>query len=198
MANEKIFEPNNPCERSSIAPYCARVRNLVTPQRFEHVVRVATLAETIARANDFDRGEIRATSLAGVLHDAARDLEPQELFELAQPRTDLERETPLAVHGRAGRRLAECWGVNDRRVLEAIEGHVFGVPLGHRVGMAVYVADVSEPQRGVNEEIRELAMTHLTRAYRRAVDGKVRYLRKQGKPVHPETLRVHEEIANAT
>ena len=189
---------NSPCERSSIRPYCDRVKQLVSVRRFEHIERVAVLAETIARANRFSAGEIRATSLAAVLHDAARDLNAEQMFKLAPPETELEREHPLSVHGRAGRRLAERWGVGDRRVLEAIEGHVFGVAHSNRVGMALYVADVSEPGRGVNHDIRELAMTQLFRAYQRAVDSKVRYLRAKGKAVHPATLRVYQEICELT
>ena len=93
--------------------------------------------------------------------------------------------------------MAEKWGVTDERVLNAITGHVFGVGLHDRVGMAVYVADVSEPGRGVNADIRELAICKLEMAYRRAVDTKVRYLQSLGKAVHPETLKVYEEIHNA-
>lgn len=171
---------------------------MVTPRRFEHITRVAILAETIARANCFSPGELRATCLAAILHDAARDLPADEIFRLAPPRTELEREQPLTLHGRAGRRLAECWGVNDERVLGAIEGHVFGVSSDNRVGMAVYIADVSEPGRGVNDDIRELAMRNLFKAYQRAVDSKVRYLQEVGKPVHPVTLRVYKEICEPT
>jgi predicted HD superfamily hydrolase involved in NAD metabolism len=191
---ERLFRSESPCNRPSIAPYCDRVKTLVTPKRFEHIVRVATLAETIARANKFTPDELRATCLAAVLHDAARDLDPEEMFRLAPPETDMEREHPLSVHGRASRRLAEKWGVTDERVLEAIEGHVFGVAHDNRVGMAVYIADVSEPGRGVNADIRELAMTNLFRAYQRAVDSKVNYLRSKGKAVHPATLEVYKAI----
>lgn len=195
---DNIFTVNSPCSRSSIAPYCARVRTMVTSRRFEHIERVTILAETIALANDFDRGETRATALAAVLHDVARDLSAAELLELAPPENEMERQHPLAVHGRAGRAIAERWGVSDERVLDAISGHVFGVPFDNRVGMAVYVADVSEPGRGVNDEIRELAMSNLFRAYQHAVDSKVRYLRTKGKTIHPQTLKVYEEICNAT
>lgn len=174
-----------------------RVERLVTPARFEHILRVARLSRSIAVGNVFDDGEIDATVLAALLHDAARDLDPGELFRLAPPRNELERKHPLSVHGRAGRRLAQEWGVFDERVLNAIEGHVFGVPPGDRVGMAVYVSDVSEPGRGVNEEIREQAICDLEGAYVRAVQSKVDYLRAQGKPVHPETLRVYDEILDA-
>jgi predicted HD superfamily hydrolase involved in NAD metabolism len=192
-----IFTVNSPCSRSSLSAHCERVRTLVTPRRFEHIIRVAILAETIARANAFSAGEIRATSLAAILHDAARDLTTRELLRLAPPENELELEHPIAVHGRAARRLAESWGVGDERVLEAIEGHVFGVSKDNRVGMAVYVADVCEPGRGVNDDIRELAMRDLARAYRRAVDAKVRYLKGQGKAIHPITLSVHRELLEA-
>lgn len=192
-----LFTVNSPCTRSSILPYCDRVRERVTPKRFEHIVRVAILTETIAQANGFGRGELRAASLAAMLHDVARDLSAAELFQLAPPETELEHQHPLAVHGRAGRRIAESWGVTDERVLSAIEGHVFGVSHDNRIGMALYIADVSEPGRGVNHDIRELAMHNLFRAYQRAVDTKVAYLRSRGKAVHPVTLRVHREICGA-
>lgn len=171
---------------------------MVTPKRFEHIVRVTQLAETIARANEFSDGELRATCLAAVLHDVARDLHGEKLLELSAPNSEVEQQHPLSVHGRAGRKIAEQWGISDERILEAIEGHVFGVPFSNRVGMAVYIADVSEPGRGVNDDIRELAMTNLFRAYQRAVDSKVTYLRSKGKMVHPVTLKVYQQICSAS
>ncbi|MEX2502315.1 MAG: bis(5'-nucleosyl)-tetraphosphatase (symmetrical) YqeK [Trueperaceae bacterium] len=195
MVNEAIFQGDGPCARSSVAPWCRRVRDRVAPDRWRHIVRVADLAEAIARANGFREDEVRATALAGILHDAARDLPDERLLELAPPRTDAERGHPMMLHGRAARVLAEGWGVHDPRVLAAIEGHVAGVRPGDRVGMAVYVADVSEPGRGVNHDVRELAFRDLGAAYRKAVRSKVDYLRSCGKSVHPTTLEVHDSLA---
>ena len=193
-----LFPPSGPCERSSIAPYCERVRRLVPPERYAHVMRVAALADAIALANGFSRDERRATALASVLHDVARDLSEERLLELAHPEFPVEERHPLAVHGRAGRAIAVSWGVIDERVLDAIEHHVCGPRFGDRVAMAVYVADVSEPGRGVNDDVRALAMRDLGRAYRRALECKVRYLRSHGKAIHPRTLKVHDELATAT
>lgn len=186
------------CARPGLAPLCARVRSLLSPDRFAHVMRVTELAEAIARANDFTEQETETTVLAGLLHDSARELPTEELFRLAPPESQLELEHPLTVHGRAGRKMAELWGITDEAVLDAIEGHVFGVDLANRPGIAVYVADVTEPGRGVNDDIRELAMEDLEAAYIRAVQVTVDYLESIGVPVHPQTARIRGEISPAS
>ncbi len=170
----------------------AKVQALTRPERFAHILRVAELAQAIAEANGLDA---QRAYLAALLHDAARDLPEDELVRLAPPENDVERSHPLAVHGRAARRLAEEWGVTDAEVLDAIEGHVYGVTPSNRIGMAVYIADVSEPARGVNAEIREMALAgRLEEAYRQAIVSKVTYLREKGVPVHPRTLLAYDAV----
>jgi|SRR5690606_19407058 len=171
-----------------------RVEALVSPARLAHVRRVAALAVSIGRANGFSPDDLERVELAALLHDAARDMTDDQLLSLVSPRNRVEASHPLAMHGRAARRLAEEWGVTDEAVLGAIEGHVFGVEAGDHVGAALYVADVSEPGRGVNDDVRELAMTDLWAAYARAVESKVSYLREVGKEIHPATLRAYESL----
>ncbi len=171
-----------------------RVEELVTPERLAHVRRVARLAVRIGRSNGFAAEDLRRVELAALLHDAARDMTDEQLLALVSPRNAVEASHPLSMHGRAARRLAEEWGVRDEVVLGAVEGHVFGVEAGDAVGAALYVADVSEPGRGVNEDVRELAMTDLWAAYARAVASKVEYLRGAGKEIHPATLRAYESL----
>ncbi|GGN03760.1 phosphohydrolase [Thermus composti] len=179
----------------STAELSEKVKALVRPERWAHILRVAELARTIAQRNGLDPDR---AYLAGLLHDAARDLPEAELLRLAPPENEVERAHPLALHGRAARRLAEAWGVEDREVLEAVEGHVFGVLPENGIGMALYVADVSEPGRGVNGEIRELALGgRLLEAYRKAVASKVEYLQKKGVPIHPRTLEVYHSLSDA-
>lgn len=198
MAEPNPLPQPDVCSRPELDAYCARVRAMVSEDRFQHILRVARLAAAIAGANRFTAAEIDAVRLAAVLHDAARDLSPEELFELAPPENPTEERHPLSVHGRAARVIAERWGVHEADVLEAVEGHVFGVAPGNRVGVAVYIADVCEPGRGVNDDIRTLALSDLDAAYARAVESKVTYLRSKGKAVHPATLRVYEQLAHRT
>lgn len=164
---------------------------MLRPERFEHVLRVADLARDIARANRIDH---ERAYLAGLVHDVARDLPDEELFRLAPPENDVDRAHALAVHGRAGRVLLERWGLWDEVVLEAVEDHTTG-PRGHNpVAIAVYVADVCEPGRCVNDDIRRQAMTDLAGAYREAITSKVLYLRGRGIQVHPRTLEAYQNL----
>lgn len=172
-----------------------KVKALVRPERWAHIERVAALAREIALKNGLD-GE--KAYLAGILHDAARDLGEEELLKLAPPENEVERAHPLSLHGRAARALAESWGVEDAEVLEAVEGHVYGVDPENPLGMALYIADISEPARGVNGEVRELALSgRLLEAYRLAVGNKVAYLMAKGIPLHSKTLAVYHRLKDA-
>lgn len=176
---------------AELAGWDERVRLLVRPRRFDHVLRVAELACQIARANGLD--EARAYA-AGILHDIARDLPDAELLRLAPPECAIDSAHPLALHGRAARTLLERWGYRDAVVLEAVEDHTTGPRGGNPVAACVYVADVSEPGRGVNEDIRDLALRDLDLALSRAVVSKVTYLQGRGILVHPRTLRSYHAL----
>ena len=168
-----------------------RVRRQVSPERWAHIERVAELARALAEAAGAD-GE-RAW-LAGILHDVARELPEAELLALCPPENEVEAAHPRALHGCAGRKIAAEWGVRDPEVLEAIEGHVWGVSPTNPIGMAVYVADVSEPGRGVNDDLRQRALAgDLRGAYAEAVARKVAYLKAKGIPIHPRTLKAYAE-----
>ena len=173
----------------SIETLTERVRERVSPERWAHIQRVAELARAVAEAAGAD-GE--RAYLAGLLHDVARELSEEELLALCPPQNEVEAAHPRALHGCAGRKIAEALGVTDPEVLEAIEGHVWGVDPDNRVGMAVYVADTSEPGRGVNDDVRERALAgDLEGAYVMAIERKVDYLRAKGIPIHPRTLKAY-------
>lgn len=168
--------------------WAAEVSGRVSPARWGHVQRVALLAAQIAYAARLDT---RRAYAAGILHDAARELTSVELLLLAPPQCDLDARWPLAVHGRAARALLEGLGFADEPVLEAVEDHVTGPRPGHALAACVYIADVSEPGRGVNDEVRALALHDLPAALRLAVQSKVHYLQGRGIEVHPQTLRLY-------
>ena len=147
--------------------WAERVRPLVKQERFAHIERVACLA---------------------------RDMGDAELLRLAPPESEVDVEHPLSLHGRAARTVLERWGVTDSDILDAVEEHTTGPRDGKPLSICVYVADVSEPGRGVNDHIRELAFSDLERAYREALCCKVQYLQSKGKTVHPRTMAAYENL----
>ncbi len=169
----------------------SRVRLMVKPRRYEHVMRVAALARDIALNAGLDAQRAYA---AGVLHDIARDLPNSELLRLAPPETSIDTLHPLALHGRAARTLLVHWGYHDEEVLEAVEDHTTGPRSDSGISACVYVADVSEPGRGVNDDIRELALHDLNAALARAIWSKVHYLQGRGIHVHPRTMLAYEGL----
>ena len=175
----------------------ARVRLMVRPRRFEHVQRVAVLAQQIAAANGLSPEQVERAYTAGILHDIARDLPDAELLRLAPPECDIDARHPLALHGRAARTLLEHWGYHDAVVLEAVEDHTTGPRGGNPVAACVYIADVSEPGRGVNDDIRELALHDLNAALNRAIVSKVTYLQGRGITVHPRTMTAYQALTAA-
>ena len=183
--------PTFPHTAPQLAEWQGRVRLMVKARRYEHVLRVAELAQQIALANNLDA---ERAYLAGILHDIARDLPDAELLRLAPPEVPIDAAHPLALHGRAARTLLERWGYGDAVVLEAVEDHTTGPRSGSPVAACVYVADVSEPGRGVNHHIRELAMVDLEGALTQAISSKVQYLQARGIPVHPRTLAAYQGL----
>lgn len=172
----------------------ARVRLMVRPKRFEHVCRVADLAQRIALGNGLGHEQADLAYEAGILHDIARDLPNSELLRLAPPECEIDACHPLALHGRAARTLLERWGYTQRAVLEAVEDHTTGPRRSNMLSACVYIADVSEPGRGVNDDIRELALTDLNAALNRAIVSKVTYLQGRGIQVHPRTLQAFDDL----
>ena len=171
--------------------WAERVRPLVKQERFAHIERVACLARDIALANGLDADK---AYLAGILHDVARDMGDAELLRLAPPESEVDVQHPLSLHGRAARAVLERWGVTDSDILDAVEEHTTGPRDGKPLSICVYVADVSEPGRGVNGHIRELAFSDLERAYREALCCKVQYLQSKGKTVHPRTMAAYDNL----
>ena len=185
------------CNWTELENWAARVRLMVKPKRYEHVCRVAQLAYEIAVGNSLGAECAARAYAAGILHDVARDLPDAELLRLAPPECAIDEQHPLALHGRAARRLLERWGYADRVVLEAVEDHTTGPRAGQVVSACVYIADVSEPGRGVNHDIRELALTDLGAALERAIVAKVNYLQRRGIQVHPRTLECYRGLSRS-
>jgi predicted HD superfamily hydrolase involved in NAD metabolism len=160
--------------------------------RYEHVVRVARLAERLAATHGVDTLRAR---LAGLLHDLARLYPAERLLrecsERGLPIGPFERSNPIVLHARLGAELArERFGVDDPGVLSAIRKHTVADGVMTPLDAVVYLADGLEPGRSFSErpELAALAFRDLDGAMRAVLRSSITYLNVRGLTIAPETL----------
>jgi len=171
---------------------CKRVRNQIAQEhRYGHCVRVARMAEQLARIHGADPGKARC---AGMLHDLARLYSPERLLaeseRLGVPVGDFERAHPIVLHAPLSAELARRdFAVSDPEVLSAIAKHTLAAGEMSLLDCVLYVADGLEPGRDYPEraELAALAQTDLREALRATIASSLRYLMSKDLPPAPQT-----------
>ena len=172
-------------------------RSRLSEGRYSHTLRVADTAEDLARAHGIDPARVR---LAALLHDAAREMEPEEFLRLAgawglhvgEP----ERQSPKLLHAPVAAELARReLGVEDEEVLAAIRAHTVGEPGMGQLALALYVADKIEPARDYPSvgRIRDLAREEdLGEAAAEALRRAIAHNEGRDRPIHPSSRALLE------
>lgn len=169
-----------------------RVRSIVAPEIWGHVLRTATLARELAEAHGVDPDRAEAAAL---LHDIADHLSEREISRLVA-RYDIElslieARVPALAHGKVGAAiLRHEWGITDEDFLDAVRFHVSGSSKMGQLGKVLFLADKLEPERDKFyrdlDPIRELALTDLDQAVGKLYAWRVSELRSRGAPVHED------------
>jgi predicted HD superfamily hydrolase involved in NAD metabolism len=172
----------------------ALARSRLSERRYEHTLRVADTAEDLALAHDLDAQRAR---LAALLHDAAREMGPEEFLNLAQEWHlqvgDPERQSPKLLHGPVAAELARReLGVDDEEVLEAIRTHTTGRTGMGPLALVLYVADKIEPARDYPSvgRLRTLAREDLRWAAEESLRRAIAHNEERGKATHPASLEM--------
>ena len=172
-------------------------RSRLSEGRYSHTLRVADTAEDLARAHGIDPARVR---LAALLHDAAREMEPEEFLRLAgawglhvgEP----ERQSPKLLHAPVAAELARReLGVGDEQVLAAIRAHTVGKAGMGALALVLYVADKIEPARDYPSvgRIRDLAREEdLGEAAAEALRRAIAHNEGRDRPIHPSSRALLE------
>lgn len=169
-------------------------RSRLSDKRYNHVLGVANTAEELARAHGLSP---QKTRLAALLHDATREVSPEELLESARgyglEPDDFTKERPMLLHGPVAAEVARReLGVKDPEVLEAVRVHTTGAPGVGPLTLAVYVADKIEPGRDYPSvgKLRELAREDLREAAKAILRATEAHNENRGRPTHPDSRRM--------
>ena len=173
----------------------AYLSDKLNPARLQHVLAVQEMAVDLACVH---KADVWQASLAALLHDSAKWMNAQELYDAARAyeiRLDpIEEVNPSLLHSLIGVKLAvEKFAVTELEVLEAIRNHTTGNPSMGIISQVLYVADFAEPTRTHQAVhlVRELAYTDLGRAVHHVARAKIEHLLDKGGMIHPNTLHTY-------
>ena len=166
-------------------------RSRLSEKRYDHTLRVADTAADVAHVHSLDEEKAR---LCALIHDAARETEPEEFLRLAEewnlPVGEPERQSPKLLHGPVAAELARReLGVRDEEVLEAVRAHTTAKPGMGPLALVLYVADKIEPARDYPsvERLRKLAREDLHKAATESLRRAIAHNEGRGKDVHPSS-----------
>jgi predicted HD superfamily hydrolase involved in NAD metabolism len=171
---------------------CKRVRTHIGQEhRYAHCVRVARMAENLARRHGADPRKAR---YAGMLHDLARLYSAERLLEESQrlgvPIGDFDRAHPIVLHAPLSAEMARReFGISDPAVLSAIAKHTLAAGEMSALDCVLYLADGLEPGRDYPEraQLAALAEADLREAMRATIASSLRYLKSKDLPTAPQT-----------
>lgn len=170
----------------------ALLKERLQGKRYEHSVKVSEVAAELAGLHGADKD---AAALAGLLHDYAKNMSPEELREAAQALNleldDVVSRHMMLAHGPVGAGLVERdLGISDSDILNAIRFHTVGRPGMGKLEKIVYLADFIEPGRKFKkaDELRKVARDNLDKAVLMALESSLEYLIGSDRLMHPNTL----------
>ncbi|GAE89743.1 bis(5'-nucleosyl)-tetraphosphatase (symmetrical) YqeK [Acetivibrio straminisolvens] len=179
-----------------------KLEGVLSSKRFMHSLGVMDTAVSLAKIYGED---VERASIAGLLHDCAREIKGQAVFELCEEyniNVDYITLTqPELLHGPIGAVLASKeYGVEDKGILGAIECHTTGKENMALLDKIIFISDYIEPGRkfpGV-DEVRELAYRDLDRSIVISLDNTIRYILDKGVLIHPDTILARNFIIKET
>ncbi len=172
----------------------------VSPRRFLHSMGVREVVAELARLHGVDAEPLMKAAL---LHDCARELPDEEMLaravEWGVPIRDVDRESPVLLHGRLAVETARReLGIDDPRVASAVLYHTAGHPDMSLSDKLFFLSDHIEPTRDFTwvGELKAMAREDVNRAMLMAIDINLKHLRATGKVIDPHTLELRDVLTD--
>ena len=189
--------------RTDGVPLDVRVRALLEanghPKTCAHVFAVADAARDLARRFGLDA---KAAGDAALLHDISAVIRPADMLALMEARgayiDPAERAHPFLLHQRVSRLVVEeDFGIEDARVLSAIEVHTTLKQAYSPYDLAVYLADKLAWDQSGEPPYREAVEAALQNSLERAALAHIDYALAHGMILQPHRWLIEAREALA-
>lgn len=180
-----------------------RVKPLMKDSRYQHTLGCEAVAYDLALIHGYDTEK---ASIAGILHDCAKDRSDEELLWECErrklPVTKIESQRTLLLHAKLGAAYArEEFGIRDEEILNAIIYHTTGRPGMSLLEKIIFIADYIEPNRRPLPNIdliRRTAYENLDQAITMISKSTLDYLESTGAAIDTLTRDTYDYYKKLT
>lgn len=175
------------------------LKNILSERRYIHSLGVMEMAVELAKIYNVDE---KKAELAGLLHDNAKEMTPEELLKYVDDNnikiSEVERINTKILHGKIGADIAKKkYGVS-KEIQEAIEYHTTTNPNMTTLDKIVFVADKIELNRKSAtydiEAERELAKKDLDGAVIFIINSNITSLIQKDKLINEESIQTRNKL----
>lgn len=170
----------------------------ISKNRYLHTMRVVETCERLAKVHNEDLEKVR---LAALLHDSAKFISKDRVFEMAKKLDILDEEiygyNIALVHAPLAAKIArDKYAIKDQDILNAISYHTTGRENMSLLEKIVFMGDYIEPSRDFRgiEEIRKLAFDDLDGSLILAIDTNIRFLLERGKLISLDSIKARNYL----
>lgn len=174
------------------APILAKLSAMISKKRLLHSLGVAQCCAKLARIYGC---EVYKCTLAGLLHDCARDIRGQQAIDECIKRDiavdEIQFIQPELLHGPLGASICEeIFNIKDEEILQAVFWHTTGKPNMNLIEKIVFISDYIEPSRDFKgvKKLRKLAEKDINQALCKALTSTIQYVIKRNMKLHPMTV----------
>ena len=183
--------------------YSLFLKRVLTPPRYQHSLGVMNVMGELSKVYQLDRTKAR---MAGLLHDAARDFELQQLLTLAdEAKITISHpceQHPVYLHALVSAYLvSKELGITDKLVLDAISTHSYvdaGDNFNALFSRCLRAADILSPVqewRGMRKLKSIVYAGRIEEAALLQSGWLVEYFEEQGIPVHPNLAKSFQVLS---
>lgn len=164
----------------------------ISSKRYIHSINVSATSAKLAELYGCD---VLKASVAGLVHDCAKELAMEQLLECLSEEAIVTDGMTLSIkellHGPAAVHICrKVFGIEDKEILNAVRYHITGRENMTLLEKIIYLSDLIEPSRSFEgvEELREQATKDLDKALLIAFNSSIIYLISKNELIHMDTI----------